>query len=136
MSNDTSGRNIVNCAKEMLQNPGEMRREQKQNIGLSELMVRKDPKASVRNATSHKSCIWEQIKDKGKKMIVRKPLFCAIFNIDKGRVERIQEKMKEVNRFGEGRGKQGNHRMKLTDSVKEVIYAHCMSILHKERQYC
>ncbi|GBN17902.1 hypothetical protein AVEN_220354-1 [Araneus ventricosus] len=30
---------------------------EKQNIALSALMVRKAPKVSVRNATSHKSCI-------------------------------------------------------------------------------
>ncbi|GBM90785.1 hypothetical protein AVEN_229461-1 [Araneus ventricosus] len=71
----------------------------KQNIGLSGLMLRRYQKVSVRNDISQKARFGKNIKDKGKEMVVSKPLFCAILNIDKGRVEQFQQKTRKGKCF-------------------------------------
>lgn len=58
-----------------------------------------------------------------------------MLQIEKARLSTVQEKILKGENVKDLRGKHMNHKVKLTDGVKELIRQNCLSIHHQESHY-
>ncbi|KAJ8674060.1 hypothetical protein QAD02_005322 [Eretmocerus hayati] len=99
-----------------------------QNYWLSGSMQRK--------STNSTAVQWSySIRSGGFNIPVCQKFLCSLLQIKRGRLTTIQNKMLKDQSLKDCRGKHDNHKLKMTETMKNMIKLHCESIDHTGSHY-
>lgn len=107
-----------------------------QNVSLASMMTQKPTQGGPRKNPDKPVILWDyHFHCQTENWVVCKNFLCKLYQVHKSRFETLRKKLLKGESLADKRGQHENHRVLLTDTVKELIQVHCESIPHSESHY-